>query len=154
MTTTATTAPRTRASNGRKPSQGAAVVVSLFLIVAGILGFIPGIVPHLGDIRFVGPDSNAFVFNVFQTSILLNIVYIVLGLAGLGASRKSFSATGYILGMAFMFFVLFVYALMFGNSSYPGNIFAMNLADFSFLIGFSVAMVILGLATSPLALEQ
>ena len=154
MTTTASTTPRARSGHGRKPSQGAALVVSFLLIGGGILGFIPGIVPHLGGITFAGPYSTAFVFGVFQTNVLMNVVYILFGLAGLGAAARGLTATLYILGMSSFFFVLFLYALLFGNSAYPGNIFAMNINDFGFLIGFAAALAIVALATSPLALEQ
>lgn len=153
--TTATgtaTASRARKANAKGPAQYAALVVAIFLIVIGIIGFIPGIVPHLDQITFAGPYSGAFVFNIFQTSILQNIVHIVFGLAGLGAIGRRKNATLYMAGMSFMFIVLWLYGLLFGNSDFGGNIFPFNPADFSFNIGLSVAIGLTALSTSQLAL--
>ncbi|RKR75759.1 DUF4383 domain-containing protein [Frondihabitans australicus] len=148
---TSATATRVRPT-AKGPAQIAAIVVSVFLIVIGIIGFIPGIVPHLDQITFAGPYSGAFVFNVFQTSVLQNIVHIVFGLAGFGAVGKRANATKYIAGMSFLFGCLWMYGLLFGNSTFGGNIFPFNPADFSFNIGLSIALGITALATSQLAL--
>jgi uncharacterized membrane protein YiaA len=152
MTTASTPYTRVRKATAKGPAQIAAAVVAVFLIVIGIIGFIPGIVPHLDQITFAGPYSGAFVFNVFQTSILQNIVHIVFGLAGLGAIGRRKNATLYMAGMSFLFVCLWLYGLLFGNSDFGGNIFPFNPADFSFNIGFAVAVGITALATSQLAL--
>ncbi len=150
MTTATTT--RVRPATAKGPAQIAATVVAIFLIVVGVVGFIPGITTSLGKITFAGPYSGAFILNVFQTSVLQNVVHIVLGLAGFGAIGRRANATKYIAGMSFLFGVLWLYGLLFGNSDFGGNIFPFNPADFSFNIGLSVALGITALATSQLAL--
>lgn len=146
------TATRARSVTARGPAQIAALVVAILLIVKGVIGFMPGVTTGMGDITFAGPFSGAFLFNVFQTSVLQNVVHIVFGLAGLGAIGRRKNATLYMAGMSFLFAVLWLYGLLFGNSDFGGNIFPFNPADFSFNIGFSIAVGITALATSQLAL--
>jgi Domain of unknown function (DUF4383) len=150
MSTTTITQPRT--SPVTQPAQGAVVVVGVFLIVFGIIGFIPGITTGVDKITFAGPFSGAFIFNIFQTSVLQNAVHILLGLAAFGAARKRASSTLYLLGMSTVFFALWMYGLLF-NGSFPGNIFPFNYPDYSFNIGMAFGLLITAAATSSLALK-
>jgi len=56
------------------------------LLLAGVLGFVPGVTTHYGDLR-LGRGSQAELFGVFRVSILLNLVHIVLGAAGIVVAR-------------------------------------------------------------------
>jgi hypothetical protein len=151
MTTTTTTRTIT---TGRvtQPAQGAAVVVGVFLIVIGIIGFIPGITTNLGELTFAGPASGALVFNIFATSVLQNAVHILLGLAAFGAARGRASSTLYLLSMSMLFFAFWMYGLLF-NGSFPGNIFPFNYPDYAFNVSMGFALMILAAATSSLALK-
>lgn len=52
-------------------------------VLVGALGFIPGVTKHIdfkaGE-RFSGPHSQAMLFNLFQTSVLANLILIAVGL--------------------------------------------------------------------------
>lgn len=154
MSTVTTYAPGSKVRYGyaKGPAQVAALVVALLLLVLGILGFIPGVTRHLGDIAFGGPHSGAMILGVFQTSVLRNCVWILLGLIGLGAPRARAGATMYIAGMAFIMMVIWLYGVLFGNSDFGGNIFPSNLPDFSLDFCLGLAFGITALATSQLAL--
>ena len=56
------------------------------LLLAGVLGFVPGVTTHYGDLH-VGRGSHAELFGVFRVSILLNLVHLVLGSAGIVVAR-------------------------------------------------------------------
>ncbi|MCU1526533.1 MAG: hypothetical protein JWP75_296 [Frondihabitans sp.] len=150
MSTTTTT--RTQTGPVTQPAQGAVVVVGVFLIVIGIIGFIPGITTGVDKITFGGPFSGALVFNIFQTSVLQNAVHILLGLAAFGAARKRASSTLYLLGMSTLFFGFWLYGLLF-NGSFAGNIFPFNYPDYAFNVSMGFALMILAAATSSLALK-
>jgi hypothetical protein len=51
-------------------------------VLIGILGFIPGITRHYGDLTFAGGDSRAKLLGSFQVSILHNLVHLLFGVAG------------------------------------------------------------------------
>lgn len=150
MTTTTTTRARTSHSAG--PAQVSTTVVAVLLVAFGIVGFIPGITTGVSQLTFGGPYSGAYIFDVFQTSVLQNVIHIIMGLAGLGAARGRLTSTLYLAGTGSLFGVFWLYGLMFGNSTYPGNIFPFNLADFSLNIAMAFALIILAAATSQLAL--
>ncbi|BDZ48745.1 membrane protein [Frondihabitans sucicola] len=154
MSTVTTYAPGSKVRYGyaKGPAQVAALVVALLLLLTGILGFIPGVTTHLGDITFAGPYSGAHIFNIFQTSVLRNAVWILFGLIGLGAPRVRLGATLYMAGMAGLFMTLWLYDILFGNSDFGGNIFSSNLADFSLDFCYGLAFGITALATSQIAL--
>ena len=56
------------------------------LLLVGVLGFVPGVTTHYGDLH-VGRGSDAELFRVFRVSILLNLVHVVLGAAGIVVAR-------------------------------------------------------------------
>ncbi|GAA4668571.1 DUF4383 domain-containing protein [Frondihabitans cladoniiphilus] len=153
MSTTTTRPAQTFTRLKTGPAQGAATVVGILMVVFGILGFIPGVTQHLGEIHFIGPSSTSFIFNIFQNSIFSNIVWIVFGLIGLGAARAPFSlaATGYLLGFGMVFLVIWLYGLAFMD--WGGNFFPFNLADQSLNVGLGFALLLTGAATSQLAMK-
>jgi hypothetical protein len=154
MTTVTTYAPGAKVRYGyaKGPAQVAALVVALLLLVIGILGFIPGVTTHLGEITFAGPWSGAHMFNIFQTSVLRNAVWIFFGLIGLAAPRVRLGATLYIVAVAGLSLTIWLYDLLFGQHGFPGNIFSSNYADFSLDFCLGLAFGITALATSQLAL--
>jgi len=56
------------------------------LLLVGVLGFVPGVTTHYGDLH-VGHGSHARLFGVFRVSILLNLVHVVLGAAAIVVAR-------------------------------------------------------------------
>ena len=56
------------------------------LLLVGVLGFVPGVTTHYGDLH-VGHGSHAELFDVFRVSILLNLVHVVVGAAGIVVAR-------------------------------------------------------------------
>src|SRR5919198_27000 len=93
----------------RAPVQMLAMLVGATFLLVGILGFIPGITTHYGDMKFAGDDSGAQLLGIFQTSILHNIVHLLYGVAGLALARTWEGARSFLLGGGFIYLVLFVY---------------------------------------------
>ena len=90
----------------RSLAQTLALVFGIVFLLAGILGFIPGITEDApGD--FAGEDSEGSIFGIFQTSILHNIVHALFGI-GILAARKHSTALTYLLvsGIAYAGLVL------------------------------------------------
>ena len=154
MSTVTTYAPGAKVRYGyaKGPAQVAALVVAILLIVIGVLGFIPGVTTHLGEITFAGPWSGAHIFNVFQTSVLRNAVWIFFGLVGLGAPTIRLGSTLYMVAMAGLSMTLWLYDLLFGQHGFPGNIFSSNIPDFALDFCLGAAFAITALATSQIAL--
>lgn len=149
---TTTTTSKIRYGYAAGPAQVAALGVAILFILLGIAGFIPGITTNLGSIRFAGPDSDAMIFGLFQTAVLRNALYLLIGLAGLGAAGKRLNSTLYIAGAGMLMLTLWLYGILFGNSDFGGNIFPSNLNDYALDFCVGLGLLILALSTSQLAL--
>ena len=68
--------------------RSAGVLGGAALLLAGVLGFVPGVTAHYGDLRFAH-GSRAELFGVFRVSIALNLVHVTLGVVGIAAVVKS-----------------------------------------------------------------
>jgi len=68
--------------------KSAAVLGGAVFVVAGVLGFVPGVTAHFGDLRFAH-GSRAELFGVFRVSIVLNLVHVALGVAGIAAVARA-----------------------------------------------------------------
>jgi uncharacterized membrane protein YuzA (DUF378 family) len=93
----------------RSPSlvNTAAMIVGVVFVLVGILGFIPGITTHYGDLTFAGHSSGAKLLGIFQVSVLHNIVHLLFGLAGIAAGRAASSAArNYLIGGGVIYLVL------------------------------------------------
>jgi hypothetical protein len=129
----------------RTPVQTAAAVVSAVFLLVGILGFIPGITTHYGDMTFAGHDSDAKLLGIFEVSVLHNIVHLLFGVAGLALARTWNSARGYLIVGGIIYFILFLYGLIIDRGS-GANFVPVNNADNWLHLVLSVGMVALGLA--------
>lgn len=78
--------------------QNLARLIGLVFLLIGVLGFIPGITQNFDELDFTGHQSDAELFGIFQVSVLLNAIHIVLGLAGLALSRTAAGARSYLIG--------------------------------------------------------
>ena len=105
----------------RHPVQLAAAVVGAVFLLVGILGFIPGITTHYGDLSFAGEDSGAKLLGIFQVSILHNIVHLLFGIVGLALARTWDGARTFLIGGGVVYLVLWVVGLIGGADWVPVN---------------------------------
>ena len=127
----------------RSTVQSAALLAGIVFLVVGILGFVPGITTHYGDLSFAGHDSGAKLLGIFQTSILHNVVHLLFGLVGIAMARSWEGARTFLIAGGVVYLVLFVYGLLaHGDSS--ANFIPVNSADNVLHVAFGVAMIALG----------
>jgi hypothetical protein len=128
----------------RSSVQSAALLVGILLFAMGILGFVPGITTHYGDLSFAGHDSGAKLFAIFQTSILHNVIYLLFGLVGIAMARSWEGGRTFLIAGGTIFLVLFVYGLLaHGDSDW--NFIPVNSADNVLHAALGVVMIVLGL---------
>ena len=128
----------------RSTVQSAALLAGIVFLVVGILGFVPGITTHYGDLSFAGHDSGAKLLGIFQTSILHNIVHLLFGLAGIAMARSWEGARTFLIGGGVIYLVLFVYGLLAHGGS-GANFIPVNSADNVLHLALGVAMIALGI---------
>ena len=132
----------------RSPSlvNTAAMIVGVVFVLVGILGFVPGITTHYGDLGFAGHGSGAKLLGIFQVSILHNIVHLLFGLAGIAAGRAAPSAARvYLVGGGVIYLVLWIYGLVIDKAS-SANFVPVNNADNWLHLLLGIGMIALGLA--------
>jgi hypothetical protein len=130
----------------RSPIQSAALVVGLVLLLVGILGFIPGITSNYDELKFAGHDSDAQLLGLFDTSILLNLVYLLLGVAGLALARTYEGARSYLIGGGVIYLALFLYGAIWGADETSANFIPVNWADNVLNLVLGTGMILAGLA--------
>ncbi|MFE3453107.1 DUF4383 domain-containing protein [Nonomuraea sp. NPDC059194] len=132
----------------RKPTAGspvqlAALVVGAVFVLVGILGFVPGITTHYGDLGFAGHQSGAMLLGVFQVSVLHNVVHLLFGVAGLVLSRSWAGARGYLIGGGIIYLLLWLYGLLVDQES-AANFVPVNMADNWLHLVLGIGMVAMG----------
>jgi len=91
----------------------------VFLLV-GILGFIPGITSDApGD--FSGEGSEAELLGIFSISVLVNIIHLLFGIAGLAIARTWEGARLYLIGAGVIYLVVWVIGILGGLDWVPFN---------------------------------
>lgn len=125
----------------------AALLVGAVFLLVGVLGFVPGITSHFGDMSAAGNGSDAKLLGIFQVSVLHNVVHLLFGVAGVLMSRTNENARTYLIGGGVVYLVLWIYGLVIDKSS-DANFVPLNSADdwLHFVLG--VGMIGLGVALS------
>jgi len=142
MSTTHGVAP---ARTSRSPVQTVATVVALGFLLVGILGFIPGITTHYGDMSFAGHSSDAQLLGIFEVSVLHNLVHLLFGVVGLALARRPSGAVAFLIGGGAVYLVLWLYGLLVDKGS-DANFVPLDSADDWLHFGLGAAMVAAGLA--------
>ncbi|MDQ4504195.1 DUF4383 domain-containing protein [Sinomonas sp. ASV322] len=123
---------------GRKDIQLLAMGAGVVWALVGIFGFIPGLTQDYSSLKFLGPDSHAMLFSVFQTSMLLNIVQLVIGVVGIVMGRSAAGARRYLMWFGGLLAVLAIYGFVTGTSA--ANVFASTMVDNWMLIVLGLLM--------------
>ena len=105
----------------RTPVQSLAALVGAVFLLVGILGFIPGITTHYGDLGFAGHDSGAKLLGLFQVSILHNIVHLLFGVVGLAMAKTADGARTFLIGGGVIYLVLWLLGIVGGGDWIPVN---------------------------------
>ena len=103
--------------------RSAAMGMGVVFLLVGILGFIPGITTQYGSMAFAS-GSEAMLLGAFQVSVLLNLLYLAMGAAGVWMSRGVLSARNFLLGSGAVLLVMWLYGLIVGTSA--ANILSTN----------------------------
>jgi hypothetical protein len=125
----------------RTPVQSLAALVGVTFLVVGILGFVPGITTHYGDLSFAGHGSGAKLIGLFQTSILHNLFHIAFGV-GILMAKTAEGARTYLISGGVVYLIVWLIGLIGGLDWLP-----VNTADnwLHFVVG--LGMVALGFVT-------
>ena len=126
-------------------AESLAGLIGLVFIVVGLLGFVPGVVQDYGELTWWKPGSGADLFGVFQTSILHNLLYIGIGVAGLVASRRPASARSFLTFGGAVIFALGIFGLIVDRES-DWNFLPFDRAGDWLQVGIGIAMLYVGLA--------
>jgi hypothetical protein len=128
----------------REPLRGVALLVGLTFLVVGVLGFVPGVTTNVDEIDFAGHHSGAELFNIFQVSILHNIVHLLFGVAGVVMARRVDTARIFLVGGGVVYLVLWLYGMVIDLTS-DANFVPFDDADNWLHFALGVGMVALGL---------
>ena len=123
--------------------QGAAFLVGAVFLVAGILGFIPGVTSDYDLLEWAGHHSGAKLFGVFALSGLHNLVHLAFGVAGLLMARTYAASRAYLLVGGLVYLGLWVYGILIDHAS-TANFVPVNSADNWLHLGLGAVMMLLG----------
>jgi Domain of unknown function (DUF4383) len=130
----------------RTPVQSLAGLVGAVFLLVGVLGFIPGITTHYGELKFAGHDSNAQLIGIFEVSVLQNIVHLLFGIAGLALAKTTESARTFLIGGGVVYLVLWLVGILGGGDWIP-----VDTADNWLHLALGAGMISLGFVASPSA---
>ena len=105
----------------RTPVQLVAALAGVVFVLVGILGFVPGITTHYGDMSFAGHDSGAKLFGLFQVSILHNLVHLMFGVVGLVFAQTADGARTFLVGGGVVYLVLWLLGVIGAGGWIPAN---------------------------------
>jgi Domain of unknown function (DUF4383) len=128
-------------------AESLAALAGLVFVVLGVCGFVPGAVQHFGALHWWKNGSGAELFGLFQTSILLNLAHVGLGVAGLVAASSEATARAYLAVGGAACFALGIYGLLIDRRG-DSNVFSLDRAGIWLHVGLGVALVYAGLAAA------
>ena len=131
----------------RAPIQNVALFVGIGFLVAGIVGFIPGVTSSYDQLKFAGHTSDAQLFGIFDTSVLSNVALILFGIVGIALARTTDGARTYLVGGGLVVLVLFVYGAIWHGET-GSNWIPVNWADNLLHLALGVGMVSAGILLS------
>jgi len=105
----------------RTPLQSTAALVGVVFLLVGILGFIPGITTHYGDMSFAGHSSGAKLLGIFQVSILHNIVHLLFGIVGIALAKTWDGARNFLIGGGVVYLLLWLLGIVGAGDWIPAN---------------------------------
>ncbi|WP_319430644.1 DUF4383 domain-containing protein [Mycobacterium sp. RTGN5] len=124
--------------------QGATICVATAFLVAGIAGFIPGLTTDYDQLHWMGRESHAELFGVFEVSVLHNLMHLAFGVIGLLLARTFAMARAYLIGGGLIYLGLWVYGLIIDLAG-PRNVLPLNNADIWLHFSIGVVMTLLGI---------
>jgi hypothetical protein len=127
--------------------QGAALIVAAAVTILGVLGFVPGVTTHVGDLTWVGQRSQSALFGVFAVSIAVNVIHLLVGLEGVRPARTYAGARAYLLVGGAVYVALWLYGLLVERGS-DAHVLPLNGADnwLHFTLGFVMLLLAVTLA--------
>ncbi|SCG60070.1 DUF4383 domain-containing protein [Micromonospora inositola] len=139
---------RGRAPAGPKPRiQPVAAAVAAVFVLIGVLGFVPGVTTHYGDLTFAGHHSEAKLLGLFQVSVLHNLLHLLFGLVGLVLARRVAGARLFLAGGGAVYLGLWLYG--FGiDMKTAANFVPFNDADNWLHLFLGFGMLVVGLLLS------
>jgi hypothetical protein len=124
-----------------------ALVVAAVFVLIGVLGFVPGVTTHYGDLAFAGHHSEAKLIGLFQVSVLHNLIHLIFGLGGLVLARRISGARLFLAGGGAVYLAIWLYG--FGVDRESGaNFVPFNDADNWLHLFLGFGMLALGLLLS------
>lgn len=131
-------------TTGRSLVQTAALIVGIVFLAVGVLGFVPGITTDYDEMKFVGHDSHAELFGLFQVSVFHNLVHLAFGVLGVVMAKTAALARIFLVAGGAVYLLLWLYGLIVDEGK-DANFVPLNNADdwLHFLLG--VGMIALGL---------
>lgn len=133
----------------RTTLQGTALVFGGLFLLLGILGFVPGVTSHYDEMTVAGHGSGALLLGLFNVSVLLNLLHLAFGVAGVLMARTVARARAYLLGGGLIYLVLWCYGFIIErNHDDSANVIPINAADNWLHLAMGAGMLVLGV---PLA---
>ena len=112
----------------RPAVQKVALAAAALFALIGVLGFVPGITTHYGELTFAGHHSEAKLLGVFQVSVLHNLLHLLFGLVGLVMARRLAGARVLLAGGGALYLVLWLYGFAVDRDT-AANFVPVNDAD-------------------------
>ncbi|MFG1677997.1 DUF4383 domain-containing protein [Micromonospora sp. NPDC049282] len=131
----------------RPAVQKVALAAAALFVLVGVLGFIPGVTAHYGQMTFAGHHSGAKLLGLFQVSVLHNLVHLLFGLVGLVAARRLAGARVFLAGGGALYLVLWLYGFAIDQES-AANFVPINDADNWLHLALGFGMLATGLLLS------
>jgi hypothetical protein len=126
----------------RTPVQSVAALAGAVFVLVGILGFVPGITTHYGDMSFAGHDSGAKLLGLFQVSVLHNLVHLLFGIVAFVFAKTVEGARTFLVGGGVVYLVLWLLGVIGAGDWIPANT-----ADNWLHLALGVGLIALGFVT-------